>query len=170
MSLRKKIDKQIKNMPKYSIQEEAFQNQALAKTQAFGEDRDIQMQQENIEQSGANAVAQAKDVTSSTSDLLGTISSIQSNKAGALRELAVQQAQIRRQKMQDLYGANQAMIDEKDKQWYQNVYAPYDASLRALQQRKANRDNLVSNIVGGVLNFGGDLMTAGLLKSGSSSK
>ena len=37
-SLNGKIDSLIKNRPKYQIQDEAFQNQALAKNQAFGRD------------------------------------------------------------------------------------------------------------------------------------
>jgi len=35
-NLKKKIDKLIANRPEYQIQDEAFNNQALAQNQAFG--------------------------------------------------------------------------------------------------------------------------------------
>lgn len=155
MSLKSQIRRQIKNMPKYTIQGEAFQNQAIARTSAFGQNRDVQMQQQNIDQSAADAVSQAQDVTANTSDLLSTIAAIDASKNSAQRDLAITQAGLRRQGRQELYGANTAMIDEKDKAFYQNVYAPWEAKLRNLQQRKANRTAFWNNIAGGLLGAAG---------------
>ena len=154
-SLNKKIRRQIANMPKYTIQDEAFQNQAIARTRAYGRDRDVQMAQEEIEQSAADATSDAMEVTPSTTDLLGTIAAIQSNTAGNTRGLAREEATIRGQRVNELYGANQALIDEKDKAWMQNVYAPWDAKLRNLQQRKARRSAFWSNVAGGLLTAAG---------------
>jgi hypothetical protein len=151
MSMNKKITKQIKNMPKYSIQEEAYANQNLARSRAFGRNRDTQMQEENIAKEGANAIAEAKSVSGSTSGILGTISAIQASKNSALRDLAVAETQNRNQSMGELYNANQAMIDEKDKAWYQNVYAPWDAKLRDLQRKKANRDRILADVGNGLM-------------------
>lgn len=154
-SLNKKIRRQIENMPKYSINDEAFQNQSLARTRAFGKDRDVQMAQEEIDQSAADAVSSAMDVTSSTTDLLGTIAAIQSNTTGATRDLAREEASMRTQRMAELFAANQAMIDEKDKAWYQNVYAPWDAKLRNLQTRKARRSAFWTSVAGGLMTAAG---------------
>lgn len=161
-SLRKKIDRQIRNMPKYSIQDEAFETQSIARSRAFGKDRGIQMQQEDLEQSTADAVSQAQQVSTSTSDVLGTIAAINANKTQGQRSIAELEAGIQRQNVGDLYQANQLLIDEKDKAWMQNVYAPWDAKLRNLQQRKASRTAFWSNLTGGLLGaagaiFGGPL-------------
>src|SRR5690606_39804231 len=97
-SLNKKIRRQIANMPKYQIHDEAFENQALARVGAFGRDRDVQMASEEIDQSAADAASDAMDVTSSTTDLLGTIAAIQANTTGAQRGLAQNEATLRSQR------------------------------------------------------------------------
>jgi hypothetical protein len=173
MGLNSKIRKQIKKMPKYQIQDEAFENQNLARSDAFGRGREFQLQEENIAQSGADAVSQAKDVTSGTADLLTTVAAIDSGKRQSYRDLAIAEASDRNQKMGNLYQANQAMIDEKDKAWNQNVYAPWDAKLRDLQRRKANRDKMLSDIgsglMGAVASFAGGPAGAALFGGGRSS-
>src|SRR5688500_9880894 len=121
--LKTRISRAIKNMPKYKINEEAFENQSIARSQAFGRNRAIQMQEENIDQSAADAASQARDVTSSTSSLLSTIAAINANKTAGQRGLAQDEAAAQQQNVGQLYQANQAMIDEKDKAWNQNVYA-----------------------------------------------
>jgi len=154
-SLNKKIRRQIANMPKYQIQDEAFENQALARVGAFGRDRDMQMASEEIDQSAADAASDAMDVTSSTTDLLGTIAAIQANTTGAQRGLAQNEATLRSQRRAELFAANDAMIDEKDKAWYQNVYAPWDAKLRNLQTRKARRSAFWTSVAGGLMTAAG---------------
>jgi hypothetical protein len=151
MSLKKKIQKQIRNMPKYKIQDEAFDNQAIARARAFGRDRSIQKQSDSLDQQAANSLSAAQDVTSSTSGLLSVIAAIDSNNTAARRGLAQDEASIQSQNTRDLYQVNSQMIDEKDKAWNQNVYAPWDAKLRNLQARKARRQAVTDNIIGGVL-------------------
>jgi len=155
MALNKKISKQIARMPKYKIQDEAFQNQAIAKSRAFGRDRNIQMQEQNIEQEAAGAAAEAKDITGSTSGLLSTIAAINANKGQTLRGLAQDEAQIQASNVGDLYAQNEAMINEQDKAFNQNEMAPWDAKLRMLQQKKQNRANLANTIIGSVANVAG---------------
>lgn len=122
---RKNLNKTLANAPKYNIHAEAKQNQALAKANAFGRDRSIQMAQEDVAQSANNAATQAKDVTNSTSSLLSTISQIQAQKNASMRSLAQDDAQMRQEKMLNLQNANNAMIDEKDKAWNYNVNEPF---------------------------------------------
>jgi len=152
--LKTRISRAIKNMPKYQINDEAFENQALARSQAFGRNRAVQMQEGNIEQQAADAANQARNVTGSTSSLLSTISAINASKTTGLRDLAQTEAGIQQQNMGQLYGANQAMIDEKDKAWNQNVYAPWAAHLQNLKEKKANRDAKWGSIAGGLLSAG----------------
>jgi hypothetical protein len=142
-----KLDKTLKNAPKYKLQEEGFENQAMAKSQAFGRDRDIQMQQENISQEASNAASEAAKVSSSTTSLLSTIAAINANKNQNLRGLSQDEAGLRRSKMQDLYGANQAMVDEKDKAWNYNINMPYQMKVAALRDRiKANSEMAMAGV------------------------
>lgn len=159
MGLNKKINKQIGKMPKYKIQQEAFDNLNLAKANAFGRDRDVQMQEENIDSDVADAVGQAKDVTSSSSALLSTLAMLESGAGNAKRGLAQDESAIRRGNRQDLYAANNAMVDEKDKAWNHNVFAPWEAKLQALREKKARRSALTNSIVGGALGGLGSLAT-----------
>lgn len=156
--LKTRISRAIKNMPKYTINDEAFENQALARSRAFGRDRSVQMQEANIEQGAADSAYDASKVTGSTSSLLSTIAAINANKTTGLRGLAQQEAEIKRQNVGELYGANQAMIDEKDKAWNQNVYAPWAAHLQNLKERKANRDAKWGSIAGGLLSAGATIL------------
>lgn len=150
MSLNKKMDRLLKKRPQYTINQEVFDNQALARGAAFGRDRSIQMQEQELEQSASNAVSEAKDVTSSTSGLLSTIASIQAGKDNALRDLATTESQIQTQNRGDLYGANQAVIDEKDKAFDYNVNQPYQNKIQALRDRKKARTELTGQIIGGI--------------------
>lgn len=162
MSLNKKMARLIKNRPTYKINDEAFENQNLARSAAFGRDRSIQMQESQMEQDAANAASQAKDVTSSTSGLLSTIASIQANQNAAGRDLATTESSIQRDNLGNLMGANQAMIDEKDKAFDFNVNQPYQNKVQALRDRKKARGELVGSIVGGLTSIGASAATGGL--------
>jgi hypothetical protein len=161
MSLNKKLKKELANAPKYKIQDEAFQNQAIARANAYGRDRSIQAQQTQLDQDAQNAVSSAKDVTSSTSGLLSTIAAIQANKDQTTRGLAQDEAALQQQKLGTLMNTNQAMIDEKDKEWNYNVNEPYQNRIQALRDRKKARGELVGSIIGGVASIGAGLATGG---------
>jgi hypothetical protein len=165
-NLKKQINKQLTTMPKYAVQPEAYENVALATAKAFGRPQEIQIAEENLNQGEADALGQAKDYSSSTSALLSTLAAIEGNKQTAVRNLAQDESAIRRQNTQDLYGAKTALAEEKDKAWYQNIYAPWEAKLRALKEQKANRNALWSNIAGGLLSGAGSLLSGGLLGGG----
>ena len=167
MGLNKKIRGQIKKMPKYKIQPEVYENLALATSRAFGRPQEIEIAEENLEESQAAALGQAKDVTSSTSALLSTLAAIEGGKQKSVRGLAQDEASIRSANVKDLYGAKSALAEEKDKAWYQNVYAPWEAKLRSLQQQKANRNAFWSNLAGGLLGGAGKLLSGGLLGGGN---
>lgn len=145
-------------MPKYKIQKEAFDNQNLARSAAFGRDRDVQMQEENIDAGVADAIGDAKDVTSSSSALLSTLAMLEGNKNQALRGLAQDESGIRRGNRAELYAANNAMIDEKDKAWRQNKFAPWEAKLQGLREKQARRAQLGSAITGGLLSAAGTVL------------
>ena len=69
-SLKKRLRRQAARLPKYTINPEAFQNQNIAKAEAFGADRDIQMAQADIDAGVSSSAQEAKDITSSSSALL----------------------------------------------------------------------------------------------------
>lgn len=145
-------------MPKYKIADEAFQTQNIAKSRAFGRDRAVQTAQEDLDVQAATSAQEARDVSDSTTSLLSTIAAISANQTQAKRGLAQQEAEIQRANVGDLYQANQAMIDEKDKAFYQNEYAPWETKLRSLQERKAGRQQLWSSVAGGLMTAAGSFL------------
>jgi hypothetical protein len=159
--LKKRIEKQIKNMPKYQTQQEYDDNVALAASRAFGRPQEIAIAEENLDQSQSDALGNAKDITSSTSSLLSTLAAIEGGKQTAVRNLAQDEASIKSQNVRDLYGAKTALAEEKDKAWYQNVYAPWEAKLRNMQQQKANRAAFWSNLAGGLVSGAGSFFSGG---------
>lgn len=143
----KALAREIKRAPQYTINDEAYQNQAVAQGQAFGMDRGIQTQRQNIEADAATAANQAKNVTNSTSSLLSTIASINSNKNQTLRGLTQDEASLKNQKIQQLYQVNNQMIDEKDKAWNYNVNMPYQMKIAALRDKvKANTEMSMAGV------------------------
>jgi hypothetical protein len=162
MSLKKKIDRLIKNRPQYQIQDEAFENQALAKNMAFGRDRGIMQAEDNIETQSADAIGQAQQVSNSSNAILDTIAGITGNANNSLRSLGVDEANVQASRMRDLYGANNAMIDEKDKEWNFNVNEPYQNQLQALRDRRKARQENVWKAIDTVGSLGINAASAGL--------
>lgn len=138
-SLKNKLDRLIKNRPQYDIKDEVYENQALAKNQAFGRDRSSQIAEQNINTGMADSVGQAQQVSGSSNAILDTIAQINYGANNSLRDLAEQEAQIQSGRMNDLYGANNAVIDEQDKAWNFNVNEPYQNQIQALRDRKKFR-------------------------------
>lgn len=165
---KKEIKNLLKNRPKYEIADEAFENQASARSQAYGRDRSIQMQQENINQEAANAASAAKDVSGSTSSLLSTIAAINANKTGQLRGLAQDEAAMQQGKLQTLYGANNAMIDEKDKAWNYNVNMPYQQKLQRANEKLRRAQMITDSFSGVAIAVGGSAATSGTSDQGGS--
>lgn len=142
-SLNTKINDLIENRPQYEVQDEAYQNQALAKNMAFGRDRASQQAEQNIMTQGANTMGAAQQVSGSTNALLDTLAGITGSQNQNLRDLGVNEANVQSQRMRDLYGANSAMIDEQDKAWNFNVNEPYQNQVQALRDRKKFRQELL---------------------------
>lgn len=142
------VERQISNVPKYKINQEAYDNLALAKSQAYGQDRDIQTASENVDRDVSTGVGQAKDITSSTTALLSALSGMETQGMSTKRQLAGDQATIRRDKMRDVYTANESMIEEKDKAFMQNQMAPWLYQLQELQMRRRRSDQLATEMLG----------------------
>lgn len=155
----------LNNRPTYSINDEAFDNQALARSSAFGRDRAIQMQEQQLEKGSANTINQARDVSSSTSGLLSTLAAIQANQDESRVNLATTEAGIQRQNRADLYNANADMIDEKDKAFDYNVNQPYQNKIQELRDRRKAKGELIGNVVGGITSIGASLIGGGFLNS-----
>lgn len=165
---KKEIKSLLKNRPKYEIPNEAFENQSTAKSQAYGRDRSIQMQQENINQEAANAASAAKDVSGSTSSLLSTIAAINANKTGQIRGLAQDEAAMQQGKLQNLYATNTAMIDEKDKAWNYNVNMPYQQKLQRANEKLRRSQMITDSFSGVAIAVGGSAATSGTSDQGGS--
>ncbi len=139
----KKAAKALAERPDYTIQPEAYTNQDIARNAAFGRDRSVMQQEDNIEQESADAIGQAQGVSSSTGSILSTLAAITSSKNQALRGLAGDEAMIQNQNRNDLFDANNAVIDEEDKAWNYNNNIPYQNAVAERRDRKkANTENI----------------------------
>jgi hypothetical protein len=141
-SLQRKQEAEIRNMPKYQINAEAYQNQAIARQQAYGRDTATQIQEAQVEQDAADAAFQAAGVTSSTNSLMATLAAINAGKSTARRELAAQEATLQGQRKGQLINVNNQMIDEKDKAWNYNINMPYQMRIAQLREQIKHQQEL----------------------------
>lgn len=141
-SLQSKMDALVANRPEYQVADEYAENQAIAKNATMGRDQAIQQQEQNINQSAADSVGQAQEVSSSTGSILSTLAAINNNKNDALQQLGVQEGQVARQNRRDLMGANEAMAEEQDKAWNYNVNDPYQTQVAQIRDKQKFRREL----------------------------
>lgn len=156
--LKQQITDLVANRPQYAINDEAYDNQALAKARAFGRDRTVQMAEENVDQDVATDVGQAKNISGNTGSVLDTLRAIATGGMDSKRNLAMQESSLRDSRMGELYNANNAMIDEKDKAWNFNVNEPYQNKIMELRQKRRFRQELGLK----ALDFAGTIAAAGM--------
>lgn len=142
--LQQQIDDLIANRPKYEEADEYRQNQAMAYANLMGRDQGIIQQEENLDQSVADAAGNVLNVSNSTGAVLDTLSGIYDNKNKAFRDLAMDEAAINQAKRAELYGANIARAEEKDKAWNYNTNEPYQLKLESLLGKQKNRRELLA--------------------------
>lgn len=145
--LKKELDTAIKNRPKYQVAEGYYDNQALAKARAFGKDRGVQMAEEKLDTGASQAIGEAKNITGSTSSLLETLRSITDSTQSQKQNLAIQESQMRDQRLGDLYGANIALGEEQDKAWNYNVNEPYQLKIQELRERRKARQEAMMKLL-----------------------
>ena len=165
---KKQVNKLLANRPKYKIADEAFETQASARSQAYGRDRSIQMQQQDVEQDAANAASMARDVSGSTTSLLSTIAAINAGKNDTQRGLASDEAAMQQGKLQNMYAANNAVIDEKDKAWNYNVNMPYQQKLQRANEKLRRAQMITDSFSGVAIAVGGSAATSGTSEQGGS--
>jgi hypothetical protein len=165
---KKQVNKLLANRPKYQIADEAFETQASARSQAYGRDRSIQMQQQDVEQNAANAASMARDVSGSTTSLLSTIAAINAGKNDTQRGLASDEAAMQQGKLQNMYAANNAVIDEKDKAWNYNVNMPYQQKLQRANEKLRRAQMITDSFSGVAIAVGGSAATSGTSEQGGS--
>lgn len=142
-----KMDDLQANRPEYMIQDDVYDNQALAKARAFGRDRTIQMAEENVDQDVAAATSQAKNISGSTGAVLDTLRAIATGGMDSKRNLAMQEVSLRDQRAGELYNANAQLAEEKDKAWNFNTNEPYQNKIMALRQKRRYRQELAMKAI-----------------------
>jgi len=187
---KREYDKLLSERPKYKIQEEYGQNisdakgiramfEPLTKTntlpgQAYMQNR--------IDANAANTVAQGMSTgITSPSQLTQLLSMANKGQQGAQIDLSLAGAQARQANManfansnQAVMGANTAMAEEKDKEWNQNTWLPYDQKLNltgnqwmdAMGRKRAKGDKAVDIYTSGLQSGGDSLMSFGMGKGG----
>lgn len=141
-NLNRKQEAEIKNRPAYKINSEAYQNQAIARQQAYGRDTATQIQEGQMEQDAADAAYQASNSTNSTNSLMATLAAINAGKSTARRDLAAQEAALQGQRKGQLIDVNNQMIDEKDKAWNYNINMPYQMRIAQLRDQIKHQQEL----------------------------
>lgn len=181
----KQQEELIKNRPKYNINSEAGTNQAIAGNQAayannqlYGQDQTKMLADQQVDANMANGVNAAQQSSNSTAGILSAIAGMNTGANQAKRQNAIdasgrlQDKQgLAMQANSQLMGANNAMIDEKDKAWNFNVNEPYQnliamkrdkgAYFRSMQNQGvasmqhgfASDDAAMSNMMGGMMCF-----------------
>jgi hypothetical protein len=146
--LNDELNSEIKKAPKYNISKQAFENQAIARQEAYGRNQAIQTAEEGMDQSAADAAYQAANYTTSTSALQATIAAINAGKITSMRDLASQEAQLKSQGKSQLINVNNQFIDEQDKAWNYNVNMPYQMRIASLRDRIKTNSELAMAGVG----------------------
>ncbi len=119
--------------PKYQIQPEVRQNQALGAAAAFGKNAAISGGEAMADQTAAQDVNTAQQYSSNAGTILNTLKAINSNRNQTKQGLAISDAQLRSQGRTQLMGANAAAIDEADKAWNYNTNQPYQNRVGAVR-------------------------------------
>lgn len=161
-SLNKQLKALIANRPKYQIQPEAYQNQALAGAAAFGRDRSIQGMEGQVDQSTADMLSAAQQNSATSGSILNTLQKLNESRNSQYRNLAVDEAAIQRQKLNDLYQVNQNLIDEQDKAWNYNVNEPYQNQMQMIRDKKKARQENMWKIFDTLTAAGTSLATGGM--------
>lgn len=191
---KREYDKLLSERPKYKIQEEYGQNisdakgiramfEPLTKTntlpgQAYMQNR--------IDANAANTVAQGMSTgITSPSQLTQLLSMANKGQQGAQVDLSLAGAQARQANMANFANSNQAvaatntaMAEEKDKEWNQNTWLPYDQKLNltgnqwmdAMGRKRAKFDKGVDTYTAGLQSSGDSLMSMGGGAAGGGAK
>jgi hypothetical protein len=165
MSLKKKINRQAANRPQYQISPEYQQNVQLAKNMAFGRSPGVINQEQNIRESQADAAYRVSQTGGSQAALLATINAVHNQSTDAYRNLASDEAVRREDNQRLLMDTNEAMAEERDKEWNQNVFQPWRDRLDDLRQRRKARRQLLGSIVNTVAGVGMTAATGGFNKA-----
>lgn len=182
---KKEYDKLLSERPKYKIQEEYGQNVSDAKGvrsmfepltkintlpgQAYMQNR--------IDANAANTITQGISAgVTNPSQLTQLLSMANKGQQDAQVDLSLAGAQARQANManfansnQAVMGANTAMAEEKDKEWNQNTWLPYDQKLNltgnqwmdAMGRKRAKFDKGVDTYTAGLQSSGDSLMSMG---------
>jgi len=147
MSLNKKIQDLINNRPVYEVSPTVAEDQATANANAFGEDRVLEGERNQLGEETASDIANAEKYSGSANSILATLSSIVGGQQQQSRNLGIAGAQLRNAKLQQKYAADQNAEEAYDKAFNWNVAGKYSDLLNILYQRKRGRQALTNQVI-----------------------
>lgn len=121
------------NRPKYNIQPEVRENQALGASTAFGKNAGISQGEAMADQTAAQDINTAQQYSSNAGTILNTLKAINNNRNQTKQGLAISDANMRTAGRGQLLNANAQAIDEADKAWNYNVNQPYQNKVGAVR-------------------------------------
>lgn len=138
--------------PKFQVQKEFEQNRALALNRYNAANPYIAQATNNLNQQTAAATIAAQQTAGDSAAALQAITGVSANAMNANANLMAQSEQMRNQRANQVYGANQALAQDKNRV----TNLKYQDYMLAQQKAQAGQQNIM-NAVGGVSNMAGDI-------------
>ncbi len=144
--------------PKYKIQQEVLDNQAIAESRGSTglSDAALQVLKQGNERGLSSSIEAVLDAGGSANN----IADIYGNYQDGVSKMALIDEEMRRRNIDNLVSQNMRLSNEKDKAWQVNVYAPYADKAQAAAALKAQGSENLWKGVNTVLGAGASFATS----------
>ena len=159
---RREYESLLKKMPKYEIPKAYEANVNLAKNAYQSGMPGADVAKNMIYSSTEAGLSRAEEASQSSVDLLGATTEMYAKELENLNNLAYQDAISRSQSLDRLTMANQAMGEQKAKQWEINKWNPAQMRLNMAQSKWQQGQSMVQ---GGIGDMFGSAMSYGIAKA-----
>lgn len=142
--------------PKFQVQQEFEQNRAFALNRYNAANPFIAQATNNLNSQTAAATIAAQQTAGDSAAALQAITGVNNNAMNANADLMAQADQMKSQRANEFYAANQALAKDKNRV----TDLKYSDYMLAQQKAMAGQQNIM-NAVGGVSNMAGDIFQIG---------
>ena len=142
--------------PKFEVQQEFEQNRAMALNRYNAANPFIAQATNNLNQQTAAATIAAQQTAGDSAAALEAITGVSNNAMNANANLMAQADQMKQQRAQQFYAANESLAGDKNRV----TNMKYQDYMLAQQKGMAGQQNLM-NAIGGVAGMAGDIFQIG---------
>jgi hypothetical protein len=144
---KKRLRELKRNRPIYEINPEIYENVEIAKRRAYGQDPSVITAKTNLDVASSEAVSSAQQTSDSGANILAVLSAVNANKQQSFLNLAEYEAGLKSQNISELYQANYALSEEKDKSFDYNINTPYQEEVKEKRERIKAREERVWGLI-----------------------